>query len=94
MHRINVNIMHGVLQAQITWILLVHATWGGVGYQGHLCELDVDECAVSVPCRNGATCKNTNGSYQCLCARGYEGKDCNINTDDCAIICHQQFGES
>lgn len=36
------------------------------------------------PCRNGATCRNTNGSYQCLCAKGYEGRDCIINTDDCA----------
>lgn len=39
---------------------------------------------MSSPCRNGATCLNTNGSYDCLCAKGYEGKDCLINTDDCA----------
>ena len=36
------------------------------------------------PCRNGATCQNTNGSYHCICNRGYEGRDCMINTDDCA----------
>lgn len=55
-----------------------------LGYTGRFCEQDVDECVVSKPCRNGATCKNINGSYQCLCALGYEGKDCSINTDDCA----------
>lgn len=55
-----------------------------MGYKGRFCEQDVDECADSKPCRNGATCRNTNGSYHCLCQRGYEGKDCSINTDDCA----------
>lgn len=50
---------------------------------GHLCDEDIDECAISSPCRNGATCINTNGSYTCSCAKGYEGRDCLINTDDC-----------
>jgi len=44
----------------------------------------VDECGISSPCRNGATCVNTNGSYVCECAIGYEGRDCITNTDDCA----------
>lgn len=56
----------------------------GLGYTGRLCDEDVDECVVSSPCRNGATCRNTNGSYHCVCAKGYEGRDCVINTDDCA----------
>lgn len=56
----------------------------GLGYTGRLCDEDVDECVVSSPCRNGATCRNTNGSYRCVCAKGYEGRDCVINTDDCA----------
>lgn len=55
-----------------------------VGWTGALCERDVDECGVTAPCHNDATCINTEGSYACLCARGYEGKDCAINTDDCA----------
>lgn len=54
-----------------------------LGFTGHLCDEDIDECIVSSPCRNGATCVNTNGSYTCTCAKGYEGKDCLINTDDC-----------
>jgi len=55
-----------------------------VGYTGRLCDEDVDECVMTTPCRNGATCRNTNGSYHCICAKGYEGRDCIINTDDCA----------
>ncbi|CAB0039615.1 unnamed protein product [Trichogramma brassicae] len=55
-----------------------------VGYTGRLCDEDVDECIMTSPCRNGATCRNTNGSYHCICAKGYEGRDCVINTDDCA----------
>lgn len=55
-----------------------------VGWTSAHCERDVDECAVSAPCHNDATCINTEGSYACLCLRGYEGKDCAINTDDCA----------
>lgn len=55
-----------------------------VGYTGRLCDEDVDECVMTSPCRNGATCRNTNGSYHCVCAKGYEGRDCIINTDDCA----------
>lgn len=54
-----------------------------IGWGGRLCNEDVDECMM-LPCRNGATCQNTNGSYHCVCARGYEGRDCLINTDDCA----------
>lgn len=42
-----------------------------LGYTGRLCQEDVDECAISSPCRNGATCRNTNGSYACICATGY-----------------------
>ena len=33
---------------------------------------DVDECRM-VKCGNNATCKNTPGSYECLCDTGYEG---------------------
>lgn len=38
--------------------------------------LDVDECEVFSPCRNNATCLNTNGSYQCDCVDGWQDQQC------------------
>ncbi|XP_046906013.1 delta-like protein 1 [Hypomesus transpacificus] len=43
------------------------------GYQGRLCQLEVDECA-SQPCRNGATCVDQVGTYRCTCSPGYTGE--------------------
>lgn len=63
-----------------------------IGYTGRLCNEDINECALSSPCRNGATCRNVPGSYQCLCAKGYEGRDCTVNTDDCASFPCQNGG--
>jgi len=59
--------------------------WMSVNDQtaGRYCDEDVDECSMS-PCRNGATCKNIAGSYQCLCVHGYTGNNCQDNPDDCA----------
>ena len=54
-----------------------------LGYQGARCELDIDECARTDPCRNDGKCVNTNGSYTCICKPGFEGRDCLVNTDDC-----------
>ena len=38
--------------------------------------LDINECSTRSPCKNGATCVNTFGGYQCNCAKGFQGKDC------------------
>jgi len=38
---------------------------------------DIDECYYP-PCRNGGTCVNTDGSYECFCPPGWMGKDCSI----------------
>lgn len=38
-------------------------------------NLDVDECANDV-CKNEAQCKNTHGSYICICKYGWGGDTC------------------
>jgi len=40
--------------------------------------LFTDECRVSNPCKNGATCSDTGGSYNCACKSGYTGKNCDL----------------
>uniref|UniRef100_A0A8B9P8I4 Neurogenic locus notch homolog protein 1 n=1 Tax=Apteryx owenii TaxID=8824 RepID=A0A8B9P8I4_APTOW len=39
------------------------------GFNGHLCQFDVDECA-STPCKNGAKCLDGPNTYSCECAEG------------------------
>ena len=40
------------------------------------CPLDINECVVSSPCKNGGTCSNMPGSYKCTCDVKYSGKNC------------------
>ena len=37
--------------------------------------VDVNEC-LKKPCQNGGGCRNTRGSYVCLCVAGFDGKNC------------------
>lgn len=40
---------------------------------------DVNECMESPPrCKNGATCQNSEGDYDCTCVTGWVGKDCDV----------------
>lgn len=47
----------------------------------------MDECAqlagTELGCRNGGTCQNTPGSYNCVCAEGYQGIHCSATTSNC-----------
>lgn len=45
-------------------------------YNSVHCSLDIDECAVSSPCKNGGTCSNIPGSYKCTCDAKYTGRNC------------------
>ena len=45
--------------------------------------LDVDECKVRNPCKNGAKCVNSVGGYSCQCPENFKGKNC----DQGKIIC-------
>ena len=43
------------------------------GFKGVTCEIDIDECA-SEPCKNGGTCVDLPGEYECICGTtGFEG---------------------
>ena len=36
----------------------------------------MNECIVYKPCKNGGTCVNTVGDYNCQCPDNYKGKNC------------------
>lgn len=56
--------------------------------QGTFCDEDVNECAEFAGsdwgCKNGATCVNKPGSYECLCADTFFGLHCSLRTNDCS----------
>ena len=45
------------------------------GWQGDLCEQDINEC-LDNPCLNGGVCNNTAGAFTCSCPDGWEGTLC------------------
>ena len=64
--------------------LLFHLFRCPSNYTGRNCKQDVDECSVSNPCQNGASCHNRVGGYWCSCFAGWTGTHCEVNIDDCA----------
>lgn len=50
------------------------------GYTGSYCTEMVDECQ-SNPCRNGATCKDYQGTYECI-----------VSVLECFLFTVQRFG--
>ena len=48
------------------------------GYEGTLCNSNIDECSPD-PCQNGGTCIDGMNSYTCVCMDGYNGTNCENN---------------
>ncbi|KAJ8046316.1 Prothrombin [Holothuria leucospilota] len=50
------------------------------GFQGNICDVNIDECASS-PCQNGGTCRDMVNGYTCNCAPGFEGNNCDASSE-------------
>ncbi|XP_050532124.1 protein crumbs isoform X2 [Daktulosphaira vitifoliae] len=56
------------------------------GYTGDDCSIDIDECLeLNVQCGNRGECKNSPGSFNCICEVGFCGIDCHL-PDPCLKI--------
>ena len=58
------------------------------GYTGTLCEMEIDECAVYDPCKNGAVCHDLVAAYECTCVMDmtgplYGGQNCTVELTGC-----------
>ncbi|KAJ6650293.1 hypothetical protein lerEdw1_013425 [Lerista edwardsae] len=52
------------------------------GYDGTLCETDIDECLPS-PCHNAGSCHNLVGGFSCSCSGGFTGMACERDINEC-----------
>ena len=50
------------------------------GYEGTLCNNNIDDCN-PYPCQNNGTCIDLINSYICACMDGYNGTNCEKNFD-------------
>eukprot|EP00117_Sycon_ciliatum_P011595 scpid24074/ scgid13010/ Neurogenic locus notch protein homolog len=64
-----------------------------MGWTGDRCDHDVDECAMTSPCRNLGTCINLPGGFLCECVSGYQGETCEQHVPQCQTASCQS-GES
>ncbi|XP_078351611.1 uncharacterized protein LOC144636308 [Oculina patagonica] len=67
-----------------------------LGFQGHECQNDVDECASGAhECSANAECNNTKGSYSCSCKLGFSGggRQCE-DINECASGTHGCSGDA
>jgi Notch-like protein len=51
------------------------------GWQGDVCDVNVDECASS-PCMNGATCIDGINTVTCRCVSPWTGPRCSLSSTD------------
>ncbi|KAK6644342.1 hypothetical protein RUM43_000609 [Polyplax serrata] len=65
------------------------------GWEGRVCEKDVNECAkfagTDLGCQNGASCINKPGTYECICAAGWYGLHCTRRSNDCSSGSHGEL---
>ncbi|XP_038064999.1 fibropellin-3-like [Patiria miniata] len=52
------------------------------GYEGTLCEINTDDCAID-PCQNGGVCVDDVNGFSCQCSLGYAGDQCETNINEC-----------
>eukprot|EP00494_Astrolonche_serrata_P022596 UN22853 len=59
------------------------------GWEGEVCDEDVNECVSGDVCPVNASCKNTIGHYKCSCNPGFmaNGAFC-IDIDECSLNTH------
>ena len=56
----------------------------GTGYEGDLCEVDINECIIDAPCKNNGRCENQNGTFICHCNdTGYKRDYCALDVNEC-----------
>jgi hypothetical protein len=81
--------MHGCVNGECVDGLNMYTCACESGWQGELCDEDVDECAANDmlcgdPLSQGACENSPPGSYTCSCLAGYSGDNCEI-VDYCVV---------
>ena len=52
------------------------------GFEGYLCDADIDECDTS-PCANNGTCMDLVNNFTCECANSWIGRTCDVCSLEC-----------
>lgn len=45
--------------------------------------MNINDCSTN-SCKNGATCHDLLGTFNCTCAPGFEGRTCDVDINECA----------
>ena len=56
--------------------------------------IDLNECNSYLEvCKNGGTCENSMGSYECHCGLGFSGKNCDLRNVTNGFLIQKNYGE-